>query len=200
MNLGDITSKPKEDKEKEEKLFNKFDYIQTFGESMNSKSTPEMFILDISNLNLSKVDIKKIDISSLRERIDKEEKLYVHPGFPLFDINDDIVFIGYHLQFKLGLRSCHKRRSSIYLCKEIEKDKFEFTNLTKDSYCSLYPKLFKSKKFIYFSNEKSFPHMNGYQLRQVTYNDIDNIKDELLLDKEKENSPYFNTIYSCSIS
>ena len=41
--------------------------------------------------------------------------------------------------------------------------------------------------------------MNGYQLREIDYSELTNIKERIILDKENENFDYFNTIYGYSM-
>ena len=202
----------------------KFNYIQNFGESLYDKKKPVMVLLDISNILNNKVKLNVIEDCFINKilndsKTDENKQQFknlsynnIYPAFPQFDSDNNILFMGYILNFKLGIKYCHKRESCIYLIKNIhlidnindednnpKKEIPEIIKLTKNYYCNLYPKYYNKNKFVYFSNDDGFPHMNGFQLNSIDYSCLDNIIDTCLIDKEKENNlELFNGIYGYS--
>lgn len=210
--------KDKEKKEeKSEPEYNKFNYVQTFGEAQSTKTLPEIFILDFEFIRLGKFSVEKLDLSNLKEEVRNKESLDLYPSFPFFDQDDNIIIVGYHLGFKLGLKFCHKRRAVIYHVQpqvKIETQEIEAKDtskkpllpkiiaLTNDKYGSYNPILVRKteKRIVYFTNERSFPHMNSFQIRELDYSNLDQLSDTLLIDKEPEKIDYFNGLYSYSVS
>ncbi|XP_060787677.1 acylamino-acid-releasing enzyme isoform X2 [Neoarius graeffei] len=98
--LGDdevIKAEKKEDTVKG----NQFVYYEDWGENLVSKSTPVLCILDIEGNNVSVLEGVPDDIS---------------PGQAFWAPNDTgVVFVGWpHEPFRLGLKSCPNRRSSLF--------------------------------------------------------------------------------------
>lgn len=190
----------KEKDEKEGFSYNKYDYTQTFGEGMGSKSSPEMYILSLKGIEYGSYKINKIDLSIIKDQLKSTENKYLYPSYPQFSSEkDDIIFNGYLFlyDYKLGLKFCHKRTTSIFIKKE-EK----IIKLSKDEdHCSLYPIIFhKENKLLYFQNDDQPPHMNGFRLKILDFSDINHVKTEVLLEKEQENLDFFNGIYHYSPS
>lgn len=226
INDTEVDSKDKGEKSKENEVkkdskYNKFDYEQSFGESMYNMFLPEMFVLDFNYVFYNQVSVKKVNISKLNTEVMEKENCKVYPALPCFDYNDNVVFVGYHLLFKLGLKYCHKRRSDIYLIikdtinnkeKEVSVDlNINIFNLNTESktYANMFPSVSNKNELIYLSTEQCVPHMNGYQIRKLSYEfkDYDPkstnkilLKDEVVMDKVINNNKYFNGVYGYCVN
>lgn len=196
----DFEEKKKEKDEKEGFSYNKYEFTQTFGEGMGNKSSPEIYILNLNGIEYGSYKIDKIDLSSIKTQIKSDENKYLYPSYPQFSSSeDDIIFNGYIFlnDYKLGLKFCHKRTTSIFI-KKGEK----IVKISKDEdHSSLYPILFhKENKLLFFQNDDQPPHMNGFRLKILDFSNENHVKTEVLLEKEEENLDFFNGIYHYSPS
>ncbi len=92
----------------------KYDFDQSFGETLEGKKRPVLTIYDLSEKKLHRINMKKLG----------KEELY--PSSPIFDQDDNVVFHAYHLPIaKLGLNFCFNRPTSVYRVSDWKNQKKE---------------------------------------------------------------------------
>uniref|UniRef100_A0AAR2JAD0 Acylamino-acid-releasing enzyme n=1 Tax=Pygocentrus nattereri TaxID=42514 RepID=A0AAR2JAD0_PYGNA len=99
--LGDEEEAVKAEKKEDTVKGDQFVYYEDWGEALVSKSTPVLCVLDIESNNVSVLEGVPDNIS---------------PGQAFWAPNDTgVVFVGWwHEPFRLGLKSCPNRRSSLF--------------------------------------------------------------------------------------
>eukprot|EP00340_Litonotus_pictus_P011015 CAMPEP_0170534300 /NCGR_PEP_ID=MMETSP0209-20121228/90139_1 /TAXON_ID=665100 ORGANISM="Litonotus pictus, Strain P1" /NCGR_SAMPLE_ID=MMETSP0209 /ASSEMBLY_ACC=CAM_ASM_000301 /LENGTH=257 /DNA_ID=CAMNT_0010833455 /DNA_START=14 /DNA_END=784 /DNA_ORIENTATION=+ len=90
--IGEQEKQESEERKKEDP-FNKYDYEQGFGEGFDDHFTATMFLLDFSEVEFNKYSLKKVSLDKLSQATYENENLKVYPGTPIFDYNDNIVFV-----------------------------------------------------------------------------------------------------------
>ena len=151
--------KKDEKKKKEEEHWQdeKFLYKENFGETLDSKNKPGIFIFDTVE--------NKIDQVHFGKHLDQSVNYLCDPIFD--EHSKGLIFSGINLPVKkLGLNFCLNKKTSLYYLKEpkfskedaekVDEGKYVL-NLTKDDYLAMKPKFSSDcSKLIFFASTEKF--------------------------------------------
>jgi hypothetical protein len=161
----------KKKKEEEHWQDEKFLYKENFGETLDSKSKPGVFIFDTAENKVERVHFGK--------HLDENANYLCDPVFD--EHSKGLVFSAINLPVKkLGLNFCLNKKTSLYYLKDpkfskedaekVEEGKY-VQNLTKDDYLAMKPSFSRdhSRLVFFASTEKFVAHSSQYQLKSFDW-------------------------------
>lgn len=184
---------------------------ESFGEGLQTKIDPEVWIFDVSERKLRKVS--NINYDS------------VYPCYPVFYKNDGLAYTGVYIQSqKLGLRACMNHAQSLFFVPKIKReepalnkkgDKEEKpkqseevpeeekpVNLTPEHFVALRPVFnYDFSRLVFFSvKEKFCEHMTCMELSSINMSFLNGQNKSspdirTIIEKILDNADHFNGIY-----